>query len=37
MDHLTGILFIDRFPAAEKIRAQNKLEELEARWAQSEA
>jgi len=37
MDHLTGILFIDRFPPAEKIRSQRKLEDLESRWAEAHA
>ena len=35
IDHLDGILFIDRFSAAEKIRAATKLAELEDRFKAS--
>jgi peptide deformylase len=32
MDHLTGVLFVDRLSAADKIRVRSKLEELEKRY-----
>ena len=32
MDHLNGIVFIDRFSPADKIRTRNQIEELEERW-----
>lgn len=35
MDHLTGILFTDRFSPAEKIKVKGQLEELEERYRDS--
>ena len=32
MDHLSGVLFVDRFSPADKIRVRAQLEELEARY-----
>lgn len=32
MDHLKGIVFIDRFSPADKIRTRNEVEDLEERW-----
>lgn len=32
MDHLNGLVFIDRFSPADKIRTRNEIEELEERY-----
>lgn len=37
MDHLNGIVFIDRFSPADKIRMRGEIEELEARYARTQA
>ncbi|MCB9917771.1 MAG: peptide deformylase [Planctomycetes bacterium] len=37
MDHLNGIVFIDRFSPADKIRTRNQIEELEDRWRSQHA
>jgi peptide deformylase len=35
MDHLEGVLMVDRLSAADKLRVRGKLEELEQRFARS--
>ena len=35
MDHLEGVLMVDRLSAADKLRVRGKLEELEQRYARS--
>jgi peptide deformylase len=35
MDHLNGVLFVDRLSPAERIRVRSKLAELEKRFAQN--
>lgn len=37
MDHLSGVLFVDRFSPADKIRVRAQLEELEARHRRLQA
>jgi peptide deformylase len=37
MDHLSGVLFVDRFSPADKIRVRAQLEELEARHRRQQA
>ena len=33
LDHLEGVLFVDRLSAADKLRVRSKLDELEERYA----
>lgn len=37
MDHLNGLVFIDRFSPADKIRTRNEVEHLEERWRSAHA
>jgi peptide deformylase len=37
MDHLKGIIFVDRFSPADKIRVRSQLEELEDRFQSADA
>jgi len=37
LDHLEGVLFVDRLTPADKLRIKGKLEDLEARWQRQKA